>query len=738
MANPVTPYLPNNSVPEQSEGSQLWQERYRIAYTNQLPLFKRFADWYDGMYTIVNAKNYALWRSKVQIPILAAKAWNLMGKLLALKPGFEVRPRQTGELEEDVGVPSNIEEAADKAQLLLEYDYDNPNLKRSVRSSLQACLMDCTVTGTGLAKVPWEACEEVKYEHPTRSDGTVDMSKEKVTTTHKGYNGLIPVNIFNVFVAPASTDLYNSPWVIIKDWKTQDQLQEVNDGQGVEVYKNLDKLGGFRATGDPLTIYKKSRNRMTVQYDPIIADRTVDWVEIYECFERDSNEIITYANAGRGGGENWVEIRRLKNPYWHGKYPLVRFVLKQRPFDFWGEGLWETNHTLQVAANDVFNHYLDNWDLSVDGMLMAQESAGINDYIVEPGGLITYRTEEPKQFKFPEPNPASLNFIMEQIMQAVENNSISNYSMGTSQDSTDKTRGTKGGIEALQNAADDLVAFFRANFQESIKEIGVMWLSNNKQFMQLPENISQVKNHELQVTKVRPEDLQYDMELRVDEASMQPVSDDQVKQEFGSFIAQLTGLQQASMAQHTALGTQPIALDFGQIFEEMGEKWGFRNTRQLIAKLPPGTTPVQAQQMVGMAGDMAKAQPQQAPAQEPPQNPQDKMLEQINYKDAPPDIQRQMEQQAGMQPSQLGAQPQTPPPAPTEPLHQGDLQNLKIAHELHAQGRLHPAVLNAVRQHMGLEPIPEAPLTPGGALPTAPPHPLTPPPVAPGASGGAK
>lgn len=710
MAKTTEQYRTDTGV--QDSGSQLWQERYRIAYTNQLPLFKRFADWYDGMYTIVNAKNYALWRSKVQIPILASKAWNLMGKLIALKPGFEVRPRSTDETEEiDVGISSNIQDAADKAQLLLEYDYDNPNLKRSIRSSLHASLMDCTVTGTGLAKIPWEACEEVKYEHPTRSDGTVDMSKEKVITTKKGYNNLIPVNIFNVFVAPAATDLYNAPWIMIKDWKTVAQLEDVNAGHGVEIYKNLNKLGDFRATGDPLTIYKKSRNRMTVQYDPIIADRTVDWIELYECYERDSNEIITYANAGRGGGENWVEIRRVENPYWHGKFPLVRFVLKQRPFDFWGEGLWETNHTLQVAANDIFNHYLDNWDLSVDGMLMAQESAGINDYIVEPGGLITYRTEEPKQFKFPEPNPASLNMIMDQIMQAVENNSISNYSMGTSQDSTDKTRGTKGGIEAIQQAADDLIAFFRANFQESVKEIGHQWLSNNKQFMQLPEKVSQVKNHQLQVITIKPKDLQFDMELRVDEASMQPVSDDQIKAEFGQYVAQLTGLQQASIAQHSALGTQPVALDFAKIVEQMGEKWGFRNTHQLIAELPQGTTPVQAKNMVDMGATLQKSQP--APQQS--QNPQDKMMEQINYKDAPPDIQRQMEQQAGMQPSQMGAQNPAAPAAQA-----GNKEALKVAHELHAKGMLHPSVLNMVRGHLGLPPVGMGPTTPIGNPPPPP------------------
>src|ERR1017187_6271506 len=128
MAHGKSHYAQTHGLPAKEEDSQLWQERYRLAYTNQLPLFKRFADWYDGMYTIVNSKNYALWRSKVYLPILASKAWNMIAKFISLRPGFEVRPRQSAGAEEsDLDTPPNIEEAAEKAQLLLEYDYDNPH-----------------------------------------------------------------------------------------------------------------------------------------------------------------------------------------------------------------------------------------------------------------------------------------------------------------------------------------------------------------------------------------------------------------------------------------------------------------------------------------------------------------------------------------------------------------------------------------------------------------------------------
>ena len=655
MAEHKNHYMKTNGLPADDADSQLWQERYRLAYTNQLPLFKRFADWYDGMYTIINTKNYALWRSKVYLPILASKAWNLIAKFISLKPGFEVRPRQSDIDDVDLDVNPDIEDAAWKAQLLLEYDYDNPHLDRTVRQKLEAVLMDAVVTGTGLAKVPWKVSLDTKYEHPVRSDGTIDMGKEKVTESYKGFNDLVPVNIFNVFVAPASTDMYTAPWIVIKEWKTMSQLEQANKGKGVEVYKNLDKLGNARATGDQLAIYKKSRNRLTVQYDPIVADRTVDFIEIYECYEKDTNRILTFANAGRGGGSNWVKIRDVQNPYWHGKYPLVRFVVKQRPFDFWGEGIWETNHRLQVAANDIFNHYLDNWDLSVDGMLMIPETAGINDYTVEPGGLITYRAEKPEQFKFPEPNPASLTQVLNQLMEAIENNSISAYATGTPNSDLDKTRGTKGGIEAIQQAGEDMTAFMRMNFQESIKQVGQMWLSNNKQFKAQSEVMMVPKEHKLVPVKIQPKDLQLDMELRVDEASMMPITDDQIKAQYAQFQGQLLALQTASFAAHTAVGSDPLVLNFSAMADEMAQKEGFRNTRKLIGDRPQGPTPMQANQAVDMHTKLLKAAPQ--PQQQAPQA-QPKIQNLVNYKDAPSDIQRQMEQADGFQPSHIGVTPQ--------------------------------------------------------------------------------
>jgi hypothetical protein len=666
--------------------SNKWRTRYRIAYNNQLPQFKMFADWYDVFYAVVKTKDYSLWRSKIYMPVLASKAWNLVAKFISLQPGFEVRVRDSGLDQEDLADDDQLEEKAEKMQLKLEYDYDNPKMSRPLREKLEAVLIDTVVTGTGLAKAPWSVCKETRYEHPVSTDGTIDMASEKVIETIEGYNDLIPVNIYNVFVAPTSTDLYSAPWIIIKDWKTIDQLKKINADKGVELYKNLDKLVEARSNGDELAVYKKSKNRLTTVEDPLIEDSTIDYIDIYECYELESNEIITFANAGGASSkeDTWVEIRRQKNPYWHGKYPLVRFVVKQRPHDFWGQSIFQTSHRLQVAINDVVNHYLDNWNLSVDGMLMAQESAGINDYIVEPGGLITYRTEEPKQFKFPEPNPASLNMVMSQLMQGIESDTISNYSTGDPSSDLDKTRGTKGGILAIQEAADDLTSFMRSNFQNSIKQLGQMWLSNNQQFMIRPVTVMTPKLDRLRKTVINPADLQGDMELRVDEASMLPISDDQMKAQFSAFTQQLMQFSQAALAQHNLLGTQPIAIDFNKVIEEAAEKFGFRNAMSFITEVPPGPSPAQISEMQQSQGGQ--------------QHPQEKIIEKMDYKDLPDDVKRQLEVQAGFKPSQTGVNSTAPHvQKANDSVHQ-------MAQQLHAQGNLHPAVLDEIRGHLGIQP----------------------------------
>jgi hypothetical protein len=605
----------SKKISENTSQSQVWKERYQIAVNNQESMFKKFSDWYKLMYATVDDTNVAVWRSKIFIPVLAGKAWNLIAKFVGLKPGFEVALRNP-----DASTEA-LSEMARKMQLKLEYDYDNPDLDEPIRDKLLNCLVDAVVTGTGVAKVPWNVKSKKKHERVIADDGTVDLTREKITETRIGSNDLVPVNIFNVFVAPGSTNLYKAPWIIIKEYKTIDQLKNMNKKE--VIYKNLDKLENSRAEADQFAQYKKSRNRLTNDQDPIVTDKTVDYVAVYECYE--GNKICTYADAGTKNGKSqaWIELREQENPYWHGKYPLVRFVVKQRPFDFWGEGIFELTERLQSAVNDVWNHYMDNWNLSVDGMYLIPENSRVSNFVVQPGGQVTYQGTPPTQFTMPQPNPNSVNNVMMVLQKAVEDSTISSYATGATGSDTDQTKGTATGIIRLQQAAGDMIAFMRSNFQQSIKQIGTMWLSNNQQFMDRAIAVSTNKGTE----EIHPAMIQGDMELRIDDASMEPISKEDQRNTYTQYIQQILALQQASAAQAqvTQGATKPVTIDFEELISQLSEKFGI-NTEESIVKEPSEMQQEEQQSEGGMSSPMEAQQlemqqEQQLPENQMPQQP---------------------------------------------------------------------------------------------------------------------
>lgn len=597
------------------KGAALWQERFDKAKSNQTKLFKRFADWYDSLYAVVG-NSPAPWRSKVYLPVLARQAWALISKFLTLSPGFEVRDRgsETGLEQDDTAVKLK----AEKAQRKLEYDYDNPDMDESVREKLYEPLVDAVVTGTGIAKVCWTVKNHSRYERMVDENGYADLTQEVVYDNLRGYNDLEPVNIFNVFVSPAAgSNIYKAPWIIIKEIKTIAELKKVNEGRGVKIYMNLEQLDGKTTSVDDQSPYNAARNRLLNQQDK--SDDTVDMVTIYECYEGEM--IYTYADTGSNKDDKgWVLIREQKNPYWHGRYPLVKFHVKKRPFSFFGEGLFEVTYRIQAAYNDVFNHYMDALNVSTDPMIIAHEKAELDDYVIEPAGVVTWRGDQkPEQFKHAEPNPAQLQLVLTQLDQAIEGVTISQYASGVPNSSTDKTQGTATGILRLQEAAGDLVSFFRTNFKASILQVGKMYLSNNQQFMQEPMTLMVTNKSKIEPMKITPADMQGDMSLTIDDASMEPATKEEQRNMYIAFVSQFLALKQASDTQSAALGTEPLAADFYELTDGLADKFGLKNFDKFLLT-PEEVKGLQDQQMLQSLQLMQQAGVQ--PMQTPPAMPQ--------------------------------------------------------------------------------------------------------------------
>lgn len=557
--------------------AETWQKRYDLAVNRQERMFRKFSDYYDSMYAHVNASQYALWRSKVFIPIIPSKAWSMIAKMQQYKPGFEVGLYGEALLDEAA------QDKADKAQWKLEHDWDNPYFDESMSEKLFSPLVDAAVTGTGIAKLPWCFSDKTRYEKLiNKTTGEIDITKDVKIQTGTGYNELIPHDILGCFIAPGAKNLYSAPWVVLEDWATFDQLNDENTAAGGHLYKNLDRVKKLKAETDRFAQEKKARNLLLDTQDPISADTTVGQFKRLECYEKVGGRINIYTYAvgtGENGEEDeYIELAARQLPYWHGKYPLVSFYVKRRPHSFWGQGIFEDTERLQSAFNDIFNHYMDNLNISLDGMIMKQEGEEYT-YIVEPGGEFLYKNQKPEQFKFPEPNPSQFKVIMDFIESQVEEATISRYATGTPNSSTDKTSGTASGIMKLTEMAGDKIGFMKQSFANSLREIGRQWLSNNQQFTVAPFTLMGQKDNRPAPVTVTPQDLQGQFVLRINDASMEPPTKDQELQQFSAFVQQLQAMQQASFvqAQQTRWATKPMYLDFGMLARDFAFKMGQAN-----------------------------------------------------------------------------------------------------------------------------------------------------------------
>lgn len=595
---------PVASMPSQEEVQRAyqWQKRFEAARDYQLPMFRKWAKWYEDMYAYVNRNRLAPWRSKVYMPILASKVWDLISRFIQYRPGWEVSVRT---------LPTNIlsteafdkymdeaNQKIDKIKMKLDYDYDSPLMDEPIQDELLGAMLDAAVTGQGLGRVPY-LTKEVEYrEHMSEGD-TINYSKEKVTTAKEGYNSFQSINIFNVFITPAARGLQKSPWVIIHDFIP------LADLKADPKYKNLDRVKSGNATNE-FAQYEAARNRLVNSQDVVNLDQSINMVEIFECWDKSTNECVVYA-IGSTPGTGWVEIFRGQNIYWHKKYPFVAFYIRRKPYQFWGESIFENSETLQSAINDVFNHHMDGLNMA-DGMIAIEEGAVVEPYRVQPGGEIRYRGEMPKQFRFNPPDPTQVQVVTNLVTQAIENATISQYASGVANSPTDQTQGTATGVTRMMEAAAEKVGFMRSNFRRSWREVGYMWISNTQQFMNHDIVVERILNGEKKNEVVRPNEMMGIWNVRIDDSSFEPVSKDAQRQDYLNYTQQLAQWQQASVEQATRLNdpTKAMNVNWDEVARRGSEKFSENYTHFILPPQQPIPAPA----------------PQPAPAPEMPTAPQ--------------------------------------------------------------------------------------------------------------------
>lgn len=567
---------PQKRAIKPEEEAVKWKQRFDIAKTYQLPLFQKWSKWYDDMYAHITDTTLAPWRSKVYMPIIASKVWDLISRFIQYRPGWDIAirtlPVNTLSKEAFDAYMADMNAKTERVKMKLNYDYDCPLMEDSIQDELLGVMLDACVTGQGIGRAPW-LTRSTEYKNYVNSNG-MDYSKVNATTAMEGYNAFQGVNIFRFFLKPGAKSLQKSPWVIIYDQIPIYELQK-----DPKIDKAALKTLNSGALTNEFSQYEASRNRLVTTQDANSVDTTTQMADIYECWDKEFNELVVYG-AGQSG---WVELYRGQNVYWHRKYPLVSFYVRRKPYQFFGESIFENSETLQAAINDVFNHFMDSHNMA-DGMIAIEESSVVEPYIIEPGGEIRYRGDMPKQFKFPQPDANNVNMALNIVTGAIENATISQYASGVPNSATDQTQGTATGVTRMMEAAAEKVGFMRSNFRRSWREVGEMWLSNTQQFMRTDvvyqQKVKGVKQNEV----LRPEDMVGIFGVQVDDSSFEPISKDQKRQDFLAFKDFLITTQAASVqqAERTQDPNQALNIDFGELVQRGAEQFGESYTHFIV------------------------------------------------------------------------------------------------------------------------------------------------------------
>lgn len=560
----------------------LWQQRFTRAESNQERMFKKASKHYDIMYAVQNTDNVAPWRAKIYVPIMASKAWDLIARLAGVMPYFRTRINNETMYDPNSGQLEVPEDVIQRQQLIDAKLYSDYALDQDEPMKLKVfdTMLDAVVAGTGFAKSYWKFEENTKYSRKYNKDGMVaDMSKETVTKTKSGYNCFEPINFFNVFIGENSSSFAKSKYVIVRHFKPLDEIKSNT------AYKNTQLLADQQVKGN-FDTYNQARNRIINENKAEQVDSTVPTSTIYEVYEKTPEGIICGVYGVGNSKQAWVELEKPYKKYWHDMYPIQPFYIRRKSFSPWGESLFENNSSLQYATNDLFNHYLDNWNLSIDSMIMYQDGTLSSDFVIEPGGEITYTGEKPEAFKFPEPNPAQLSMVMNVIDKAVENATVPQYLSGVPNSSTDKTAGTATGISSITEAANEKIGYMRDNFKQSMIMVGRIWLSNLQQFQDRVEEVRTIKRGIEKVHIVVPKDYEGDISLSIDDDSLTPMTKNDKMAALEKLTANAIMLQKAAIEQANILGTKDKIpkIDFNQILEESLQYFTVRNPEQFIIK----------------------------------------------------------------------------------------------------------------------------------------------------------
>lgn len=471
--------------------------RYTTARNWREPLKQKWDDFYDLYRGVLDSTTKSIWQANIFVPYAFSTIETIVPRLVAGRPQIDVMPREEGDTD-----------YARVQNYLVDYQWDQCDMDRLLPDIVRQML----IYGTSVVKVYWDKKVETVEEEIEIDPDFPELGSQKVEVekTTKNQPVVEMVDLYDFFWDPKGFDIDSCGWVAHRTYRSYDYLIKMQK-QGL--YKNVnllekDKTRPFKGETDKIT---RTTALGTTDPQSVSGDSDKEAnIELIEYWE--DNRVVTIANRT-------VVIRDDKNPFAHGKKPFVRFVDQSVPKEFCGIGELEPIETLQKELNDMRNQRMDNASLILNRMWLVQNGANVDEdeLVSDVGGVIHTDKIEGVQALYPPEIPNS-SYREETLIKAdiQQTTGITDYTKGVASDALANETAT--GISMMQEAGNARIKLKMMNIEMGIREIGELFISLNKQFIDEETVIRILGEGSPQWLLVKPSEIKDNFDLMVESA----------------------------------------------------------------------------------------------------------------------------------------------------------------------------------------------------------------------------
>lgn len=390
--------------------------------------------------------------SHTVIPILRTSLIEKNGRLLNSKLRGRLIPREGGD---------TISAILNNAVLDLQWDSANDN--GSMLTKFEISDMDTRLYGSKYAYIYW------KYE--------VD---EKGNVLFDG-NEMMPLDIRDCGIDPTSSGVKDAKWFQLRTWEKIDDL-EGQTIQGKPMYQNLSKLKSAVKNSQSDKSASKTEYTPRIKQLEGLTDRTgqdtaFPVVKLVTEYRKD--RWITFSP------DFDLILRDIPNPYRHHKIPIAQlryYPIQDEPN---GESEVEAVIPLWLAVQATVCAYLDEMILKIRPPLKVIENAARVETI-QYGPEAQWLVDRQDAIEEMGTSGGTLQFFQTtyQVLTSAFNLAMGDLSQGTSQfDPFGQDKKTATEVKATQQQQNSRDQKNQNDLIEFIKDIMMMWLENNKQFL---------------------------------------------------------------------------------------------------------------------------------------------------------------------------------------------------------------------------------------------------------------